>query len=193
MWGGGLPPQRAAKLPDCAFMLKTSSYQISPLSPRHKNLTVRVQRRKRGPPPPLPLWPGGHSCASGSHCGCKETNHNIIDVSEMMEALTARASIQRGGVNLIFSFKSFLRPEAAAPAEASHGRNLQSALRRLRCTEAFPRLGSSAGSYGLWEQASGPWASGSRWSANTALDDNSSLKPAEGTAWRGQRAGVYEL
>lgn len=49
--GGGLPPQRAAKLPDCAFMLKTSSYQISPLSPRHKNLTVRVQRRKRGPRP----------------------------------------------------------------------------------------------------------------------------------------------
>lgn len=63
---------------------------------------------------------------------------------KMTEALTARASIQREGVNLIISFKSFLRPEAAAAAKASDGMNLQSVLskqagRRLRFSKERPR------------------------------------------------------
>lgn len=86
----------------------------------------------------------------------------------MTEALTARASIQREGVNLIISFKSFLRPEAAAAAKASDGMNLQSVLskqagRRLRFSTERPRAALNGDPlqvpYGLSEKASGPRAS----------------------------------
>lgn len=64
------------------------------MSPRHKNPTVRLQRREssiakpENPPPPLPplFDREGHSCASGSHCRRKEANHNIIDAAALTGA-----------------------------------------------------------------------------------------------------------
>lgn len=120
----------------------------------------------------------------------------------MTEALTARASIQREGVNLIISFKSFLRPEAAAAAKASDGMNLPSVLseqerrrrrRRRRFSTERPRAAPNGDPLQVpAARGEGIWASGQceTLELKQELDNNSSLKPAEGAMWRGQRASM---
>lgn len=92
---------------------------------------------------------------------------------------------------MIFSFKSSPRPQAAAPAKKAQAvggtcsRRYATAPPVAATGPFFPRVWDPARASGarIWA----PGASGSRWSSNRALDNNSSFKPAQGPTRRGQK------